>query len=250
MGWSGASHLEYWGTSDVGVTRAGPRVACGLSRSDAEGLFHPADSAGTKSPPPDIHAPCYDLTTNSKSEASIVRYRVLLLAAVASISTGLYAQKPAWQPAPGHTTLPVWPHAAPGAPPNLGPEIDTTTAKDNLIAGKPLIRLGNVSAPTLTLYTPTSNNTGAAVVVFPGGGYRVLAIDRRHHVRAAQVPRSRFRPLSQIRCCAPRRSARAGYRALSRCGVAYRPAPHRRPGLFRGSPPSRGAEYALRPTPL
>ncbi len=106
-----------------------------------------------------------------------MRYRVLLLAAVASISTGLYAQKPAWQPAPGHTTLPVWPHAAPGAPPNLGPEIDTTTAKDNLIAGKPLIRLGNVSAPTLTLYTPTSNNTGAAVVVFPGGGYRVLAID-------------------------------------------------------------------------
>ncbi len=52
-----------------------------------------------------------------------------------------------------------------------------TTAKDNLIAGKPLIRLGNVSSPTLTLYTPAKNNTGAAVVVFPGGGYRILAID-------------------------------------------------------------------------
>ena len=106
-----------------------------------------------------------------------MRYCVLLLAAVASISTSLFAQQPAWQPAPGRTTLPVWPHAAPGAPPNPGPEIDTTTAKDNLIAGKPLIRLGNVSAPTLTLYTPTGNNTGAAVVVFPGGGYRILAID-------------------------------------------------------------------------
>jgi acetyl esterase/lipase len=57
------------------------------------------------------------------------------------------------------------------------PEVDTTTAKDNLIAGKPLIRLGNVSTPTLTLYTPRVNNTGAAVVVFPGGGYRILAID-------------------------------------------------------------------------
>ena len=130
-----------------------------------------------KSPPPVIPASCYDLSTNSKFEAFTVRYFVLLLAGVASISTSLYAQKPAWQPAPGHTTLSVWPQAAPGAQPNPGPEIDTTTAKDNLIAGKPLMRLGNVSAPTLTLYTPAGNNTGAAVVVFPGGGYRILAID-------------------------------------------------------------------------
>ena len=52
-----------------------------------------------------------------------------------------------------------------------------TTAKDNLIAGKPLIRLGNVSSPTLTIYAPKQHNTGAAVVVFPGGGYSILAID-------------------------------------------------------------------------
>jgi acetyl esterase/lipase len=114
---------------------------------------------------------------NSKREALIVRHYLLLLAAVASIATSVFAQTPAWQPAPGHVTLPVWPHAAPGAPPNPGPEIDATTAKDNLIAGKPLIRLGNVSTPTLTLYSPTSKNTGAAVVVFPGGGYHILAID-------------------------------------------------------------------------
>jgi acetyl esterase/lipase len=102
--------------------------------------------------------------------------RLLLLAAV-GICSSLFAQEPAWQPAPGHTILPMWPHGAPGALPNLGPEIDTTTAKDNLIAGKPLIRLGNVSTPTLTLYTPKAKNTGAAVVVFPGGGYHILAID-------------------------------------------------------------------------
>jgi acetyl esterase/lipase len=46
-----------------------------------------------------------------------------------------------------------------------------------VVAGKPVIRIGNVSAPTLTLYTPSGKNTGAAVVVFPGGGYRILAID-------------------------------------------------------------------------
>ena len=106
-----------------------------------------------------------------------MRRCVLFLAAVASMTTSVFAQNPGWPPAPGHTTLPVWPHAAPGAPPNPAPEVDTTTAKDHLVAGKPIIRLGNVSAPTLTLYTPTGKNTGAAVVVFPGGGYRILAID-------------------------------------------------------------------------
>lgn len=35
----------------------------------------------------------------------------------------------------------------------------------------------NVSKPTITVYSPVTNNTGAAVLVFPGGGYNKLAID-------------------------------------------------------------------------
>ena len=46
-----------------------------------------------------------------------------------------------------------------------------------MVAGKSVIRLGNVSVPTLTVYAPKSNNTGAAIVVFPGGSYQILAID-------------------------------------------------------------------------
>jgi acetyl esterase/lipase len=88
-----------------------------------------------------------------------------------------YGQKAAWQPAPGTTTLRVWPNKAPDAPENSNPEVDTTTGEDNLIAGKPLIRLGNITTPTLTRYKPEGKNTGAAIVVFPGGGYRILAID-------------------------------------------------------------------------
>jgi acetyl esterase/lipase len=103
--------------------------------------------------------------------------RLLIVAILASASPALFAQKPAWEPAPGHTTLPLWPKVAPGAAQNPPAEADMTTAKDNLIAGKPLIRLGNVSSPTLTIYAPRQNNTGAAVVVFPGGAYRILAID-------------------------------------------------------------------------
>lgn len=99
-----------------------------------------------------------------------------LLCAAGAAST-MNAQKPAWEPARGHLTLPLWPGAAPGAPANLPPEVDTTTAKDNLIAGRLVVRLGNVSVPTLTVYQPKGAKSGAAVVVFPGGGYQILAID-------------------------------------------------------------------------
>ncbi len=71
----------------------------------------------------------------------------------------------------------IWPHGAPDATSGSQPEADTTSAKDNLIAGKRVIRLGHVSNPTLTIYSPKSANTGAAVLVFPGGGYSILALD-------------------------------------------------------------------------
>ncbi len=103
--------------------------------------------------------------------------KVVLCTALAIFSHNLIAQQPVWSPAPGHVTLPLWPGTAPGAPTNLPPEVDTTTAQLPLIAGRPLIRLGNIATPTLTLYAPKANNTGAAIVVFPGGGYQILAID-------------------------------------------------------------------------
>ena len=107
--------------------------------------------------------------------------RLLILATLAGASGRLFAQNlPAWPPAPGHLTLPLWADSAPGASPNSAAEMDTTTAKDNLIAGKALIRLGDVSKPTLTLYAPKGKNTGAAVVVFPGGGYHILCPPMGH----------------------------------------------------------------------
>lgn len=87
------------------------------------------------------------------------------------------ARQTDWRPSPGHRQIPIWPHGAPNATPAAGPEIDITTSKDQLIAGKPVIRLANVSTPTMTLYPPKSENSGAAVVVFPGGGYTILAMD-------------------------------------------------------------------------
>lgn len=102
--------------------------------------------------------------------------RLLLAATLIVFSPALFAQSPAWSPGPGHITLHLWPHGAPGEPTNDLPEVNTTTAKDNLVAGRTVIRLGNVSDPTLTLYK-ADHNSGAAILVFPGGAYQILAID-------------------------------------------------------------------------
>ncbi len=85
------------------------------------------------------------------------------------------AQTSAWQPSPGHTQVPIWQGAPPDARPVAGPEVATTV--NELVAGRPWIEVGNVSRPTMTVYSPTGRNTGVAVVVFPGGGYEILAID-------------------------------------------------------------------------
>lgn len=85
------------------------------------------------------------------------------------------AQTLVWQPSPGHTQVPIWPGKAPDAQPVAGPE--KATPSDKLFAGRPAMGVSNVSRPTMTLYSPSGKNTGAAVVVFPGGGYQGLAID-------------------------------------------------------------------------
>lgn len=76
------------------------------------------------------------------------------------------------------TALPVWPNKPPGETEAVGQEKDITKEKDHLVAGKRVIRLGNVSKPTITLYRPAKEkDTGTAVVVCPGGGYSILAMD-------------------------------------------------------------------------
>ena len=100
-----------------------------------------------------------------------------IAAAIAASSIYLTAQGTAWNPPADRITLPLWPGAAPGEPANMPPEVDMNADKSHTMAGRPYIRLGNVSTPTLTLYAPKGKNSGAAIVVFPGGGYQILSID-------------------------------------------------------------------------
>ncbi len=95
-----------------------------------------------------------------------------LLFCLLMLSTVALANSPAPEP------LVLWPKEVPGGKGDVAPEADITKPEDTLIAGRRIIKLGNVSNPTLTVYKPAKEiDTGAAVLVCPGGGYYILAMD-------------------------------------------------------------------------
>src|SRR3982751_4468449 len=80
----------------------------------------------------------------------------------------------------GSDPIPLWPGVAPGEKGDIGQEKDTTKPDPGVPPDSPnyVIRLGNVSKPTITVYKPPAEkDTGAAVVVCPGGGYSILAMN-------------------------------------------------------------------------
>ncbi len=68
----------------------------------------------------------------------------------------------------------IWPQEAPGEKGDIGEE-----AEQPLKPGDSTIRTANVTKPTLTIFRPTpEKNTGAAVIICPGGGYNILAFNK------------------------------------------------------------------------
>ena len=103
--------------------------------------------------------------------------RPLLLALCVAFAVGnLTGQQTGWQPSPGLNQVPIWPTSVPDSGPVPGAETAQTETKEP-VAGRPWVNVTNVSRPTITVYSPKGTNTGVAVVVFPGGGYQILAID-------------------------------------------------------------------------
>ncbi len=81
-----------------------------------------------------------------------------------------------WSPPPGSTQDTIWPGEAPNLNPDADPESVLIAETPEALYGDRSEAVLNVTQPTMTVFAPKGRNTGAAVVVFPGGGFRALAI--------------------------------------------------------------------------
>src|ERR1700722_9950675 len=107
-------------------------------------------------------------------QRKLIKLTVLTIG-IAFLNCASHAQNGVWQPTPGHKQIPIWP----GRPPNAQPveKNESMTIGKRLYGGKPITGIDDVSKPTITVYSPKGKNTGVAVLISPGGGYRGLAID-------------------------------------------------------------------------
>ena len=71
----------------------------------------------------------------------------------------------------------IWPQEPPAWTPPTEEEQDTSGPNGRNVAGKRVIRLGNVRTPQMHVYHPTSGPSETVVFVNPGGGYSILAWD-------------------------------------------------------------------------
>ena len=92
---------------------------------------------------------------------------------------GSTGQRPAttsaWKPPVGLTQARIWPGASPDMPEGSKPAEVMFDVKK--VPGRHYTGITEVTVPTMTVFKPVGDNTGAAIVVFPGGGFRLLAID-------------------------------------------------------------------------
>lgn len=99
-----------------------------------------------------------------------------LLLSLAFVTPSCAAEKPkagAWQPPPGLTQIPIWPNGAPDMAGNQPAEHSTSRASPD---GREDVTIFDVTTPTMTIFPPKGRNTGAATIVFPGGGFQILAM--------------------------------------------------------------------------
>jgi acetyl esterase/lipase len=117
------------------------------------------------------------LLHNSSWILSGGRHAFLPLAAVATFCLAAASPRAAQKLSPSEP-IPLWPGVAPGEKGDIGEERDTTPPDPNVPPEQAIVRLGDVSRPTITVYKPPKEkDAGAAVLVCPGGGYQILAMN-------------------------------------------------------------------------
>jgi len=82
-----------------------------------------------------------------------------------------------WQPPSGFEQIPIWPGRAPDMEGlNPTPESVLVAETPEAIGGRYSEAVFDVSVPTMTVFPAKGVNTGAAIVVFPGGGFRAVVL--------------------------------------------------------------------------
>jgi|JI10StandDraft_1071094.scaffolds.fasta_scaffold02988_3 proline iminopeptidase len=80
-----------------------------------------------------------------------------------------------WTPPAGKRQQLLWPEGAPDMP--AGPPREESVFQVNKVPGREYTGIAEVSAPTITVFPAQGEPKGVAIIVFPGGGFRILAID-------------------------------------------------------------------------
>lgn len=82
-----------------------------------------------------------------------------------------------WQPPSGLKQIPIWPGVAPDMDGVAQPAESVLTAQTpEALEGNTSQAVFDVTAPTMTIFPPKGTNSGAAIIVFPGGGYKAVVI--------------------------------------------------------------------------
>ena len=82
-----------------------------------------------------------------------------------------------WQPGAGGTQMPLWPASVALAKPDSGDRAETTGNGSPLAAGRKWHWATYVTRPTMTVFRPRGRDSGAAMLVVPGGGFYAVAMD-------------------------------------------------------------------------
>ncbi len=99
-----------------------------------------------------------------------MKHLLLASALVLLAPVGAYPAEP--------TIVKLWPGKAPGETKELPPEKDLTKPEDKPVGDRKIIKLTNVSTPTLAIYRPAKEkDTGTAIIICPGGAHFILAYD-------------------------------------------------------------------------
>ena len=82
-----------------------------------------------------------------------------------------------WQPTAAGTQVPLWPAHVPLAKPDSGDHPEATGNGSPLVGGRKWHWASYVTRPTMTIYQPKGRNTGATMLVLPGGGFHAVSTD-------------------------------------------------------------------------